>query len=95
VAAILISRNAVVRLVHGSVYQARTGNLSLGVMQMGKIPNTARALARDDRGAAVAEYGMIITILTGLVVGLMSLGGNVNDSIRAVGSLLMSVLPGH
>jgi len=53
-----------------------------------------RALMRDVRGAAVAEYGMIFTILVGLVVGLMTLGTNVSDSIQAVGTLLRGLV-GH
>ena len=64
-------------------------------MDMGSITRLTRALIRDDRGVAVAEYGMIVMILSGLVVGLMALGGNVNESIQSVGELLRSVLPGH
>jgi Flp pilus assembly pilin Flp len=64
-------------------------------MDMGSITRLMRALIRDDRGVAVAEYGMIVMILSGLVVGLMTLGGNVNESIQSVGELLRSVLPGH
>ena len=64
-------------------------------MDMGSITRLTRALIRDDRGVAVAEYGMIVMILSGLVVGLMTLGGNVNESIQSVGELLRSVLPGH
>jgi Flp pilus assembly pilin Flp len=64
-------------------------------MDMGSITRLMRALIRDDRGVAVAEYGMIVMILSGLVVGLMTLGGNVNESIHSVGELLRSVLPGH
>jgi Flp pilus assembly pilin Flp len=61
---------------------------------MEQTKNLLRALIRDDRGVAVAEYGMIVTVLGGLVFGLMTLGTNVNDSIRSVGSLLMG-LTGH
>jgi Flp pilus assembly pilin Flp len=64
-------------------------------MKMGNLTNLARALNSDSRGIAVAEYGMIVSVLTGLVVGLMTLGGNVSESIQSVGLLLRSVLPGH
>jgi len=64
-------------------------------MNMVKLASVTRALIRDDRGVALAEYGMIITVLTGLVVGLMTLGGNVSESIQTVGTLLRSVLPGQ
>jgi Flp pilus assembly pilin Flp len=61
---------------------------------MRKLASLLRALIRDDRGIAVAEYGMVVTVLGGLVIGLMTLGTNVNDCIRAVGSLLTAVT-GH
>jgi len=61
---------------------------------MGKFTSQSSALIRDIRGVAVAEYGMILTILVGLVGGLMILGTNVNDSIQAVGSLLRGLI-GH
>ncbi len=66
-----------------------------GAVKMEKLVSVARALVHDDRGVALAEYGMIITVLTGLVVGLMTLGGNVSESIQTVGTLLRSVLPGQ
>jgi Flp pilus assembly pilin Flp len=61
---------------------------------MGTLASLLRALIRDDRGIAVAEYGMIVTVLGGLVFGLTNLGTNVNDCIQSVGSLLMG-LTGH
>ena len=61
---------------------------------MGRFTRQLRALIRDVRGAAVAEYGMILTVLVGLVVGLMMLGTNVSDSVQTVGSLLRG-LTGH
>ena len=61
---------------------------------MARLTRLLRALMHDTRGAAVAEYGMILTILVGCVVGLMTLGGNVNDSIQSVGSLLRGLI-GH
>ena len=61
---------------------------------MQAITEFMRALIRDDRGAAVAEYSMIVTVLIGVVVGLMMLGTNVSDCLDTIGSLLRG-LTGH
>jgi Flp pilus assembly pilin Flp len=61
---------------------------------MQAITGFLRALIRDDRGAAVAEYSMIVTVLIGLVLGLMALGTNVSDCMDTIGSLLRG-LTGH
>jgi|HubBroStandDraft_6_1064221.scaffolds.fasta_scaffold591176_1 hypothetical protein len=57
-----------------------------------KLTRLLRALIEDTRG--VAEYGMTVTVLIGLVAGLAALGGNLNDCIQSVGSLLRG-LTGH
>ena len=63
-------------------------------MLMRKLTSLLHELVQDDRGAAVAEYGMLVTILVGVVTGLMTLGTDVNDYIRAAGSLLRGLV-GH
>ena len=61
---------------------------------MTKLASLVRALGRDDRGAAVAEYGMIITTVTAVVIGLMTLGGGLNDCFRSIGNML-AMVTGH
>ena len=61
---------------------------------MRPITRFLRALIRDDRGAAVAEYSMIVTVLIGVVAGLMMLGTDVSDYLVTIGSLLRG-LAGH
>jgi len=58
---------------------------------VGTLESLVRALIRDDRGMAVAEYGMIVTILSGLVIGLMNFGVSLNGCIRGVGMLLIGL----
>jgi Flp pilus assembly pilin Flp len=69
-------------------------NRALGVVTMRPITRFLRALIRDDRGAAVAEYSMIVTVLIGVVAGLMMLGTDVSDYLVTIGSLLRG-LAGH
>jgi Flp pilus assembly pilin Flp len=61
---------------------------------MGKLADLMHALSRDDRGVAVMEYGMIITTISAVIIGLMTLGGSMNDCLRTVGMLLTAVT-GH
>jgi Flp pilus assembly pilin Flp len=61
---------------------------------MGTLADLRRALSRDDRGVAVMEYSMIITTISAVIIGLMTLGGSLNDCLRTVGTLL-AVVTGH
>jgi len=61
---------------------------------MARLTATANALGRDHRGIAVMEYGMIITSVGAVIVGLMTLGGSLNDCFRTVGNLL-AMVTGH
>ena len=59
---------------------------------MGKLWNKIRLLARDKKGAAATEYGLLVVFVAlAMAAGAIVLGGSLSNLFTSVGNELGSV----
>ena len=59
-----------------------------------KLRTKLRALTRDQRGATAVEYGLILALVVlGMMVGIVSLGGQTTNTWGNISSKVKAVTP--